>query len=1136
MTDFNWLNDPAWRKTAEAEPNAHSSAAPQGTTPASPDANRPRPAPGVPQPVVPHGVLGRLEAALSRASHALGARRVEVSTAFYQHTKHGHKAGSTRFVQVDKRHGAKAHIPAQVAGAAPIDTEELISQIVARPGTRTEARALPAALIVDMPIDTITSSNMLRTYVQQLFVDRTRYGAQASALAHRVYELGAQSRLGPKTEAAAAMRGALLALALRQAGIQDVARGQAVLEHIASLDFDAPHKCVSANDADREAWFVVRLLGRSTDGFGILDAMRTAAHRPFTDDVHRRTFKTLLGSADAFDALPRQISDLMSHDGAPGAVASRAKLGFRPLTASERGEHALARRAFDAAATRLERGRGALTPDQKGALFAWQQAFTEDGRDTDLSKVRERLNKFTRKTISRVGESRWKTLLPRLFRGREGSPLSALRLGTQGATRRTAQQEQALYRQALRDSLSTLEQNPEMHPVAVLTHARPRHSLVELAALHVWLERGGFAHGRMDEQAIVAVAQRAQQMCAELENVKGAPPNMLAGLRQATARWAQMTPQQLAKTMPFKSLAKRAYTIERLAVWGKVAKVPDVSPFWASLNELRSLARPIGPTLTRKPLLRAAAEELFGDAFGDLFGSFGATLETERMDDVRALLKELVDNLPSSARLRLADGGSQRFSTSGLNGMTHLGGIPISPRLTLRISRTRETVVEFIHGTHGFELFVGRAKTSQRQAGAGVLVGYDAETALTSLRVGVATNVTLHAAESTEAAGVTVRVPYRLKANGGGYDVEAARATFWEVVEHLLDEAMQSHGGGANDSFNRLAELGLDHPALSISWTDTRAKTTKRGVTVDATVNAKLFSFGPRTAVNPKTGKISKLFGVSAGPSVGMGWEKSKQHGGSTERTGRHRIEQHYVGAGRLVQLRGGIAPGFSHSLDANGRSSVGLLSLDALVATMGLDDNGSTPKLTLAIEDDKLNYRASTLEREDLSAARYADTIDSARADLIRTFAADGGSRRQGSASRSTALVDQAASAAANIDQYVATVRHNRQFNHAYKYSRRLLRDPADSIDLLTAVVRQSGNDRDVEEHNAVRRGYILGNSRAWVARKLSVRERNGATRSPGLSVGFSVNTRTSATGDHDFANLSVPFPVLEAIDDYGR
>ena len=80
--------------------------------------------------------------------------------------------------------------------------------------------------------------------------------------------------------------------------------------------------------------------------------------------------------------------------------------------------------------------------------------------------------------------------------------------------------------------------------------------------------------------------------------------------------------------------------------------------------------------------------------------------------------------------------------------------------------------------------------------------------------------------------------------------------------------------------------------------------------------------------------------------------------------------------------MRGGIAPGFSHSLDANGRSSVGLLSLDALVATMGLDDNGSTPKLTLAIEDDKLNYRASTLEREDLSAARYADTIDDVRED----------------------------------------------------------------------------------------------------------------------------------------------------------
>lgn len=1132
MPDFNWRKVSSRRSVGEEPPDVQSVGVSGGTTPGSSNASSQPCAPGAPQPVIPHGALGKMKGTLSRARHALGAHRVDFSTAFYQHTKHGHRSGSTRFVESGKRSEAGAPITETAGNTPPIDTAQLVSQVIGRQSAWKVSDGYPEALFVGTPLDTITSPEALRAYVQQLFEDRSHYGAQASVLARRAYEVAAGSNLPPRTEAAAAMRGALLALALRQAGVTQVAGAQRALERIASLDFDAPHTRVSSNEADREAWLTARLLARSTEGFGILDALRTSTWAPFKDDAHRTAFRTLLESADVLDPLPRQLPAAGVHDGAPGAVLLRAKLGGGPLTFNERGPHALARRAFNAASTRLERGRDALTPDQKGALFAWQQSFTEDGRNTDLSKVRERLNKFVLKTVPRVGESRWKTLLPRLFRGREGSPLSALRLGTQGATRKTAKQEQELYRQGLRDSLSTLTLNPELQSAAVLTHARPKHSLVELAALHTWLELGGFAHGRMDEEAIVAVARRAQQMCEELDKMKGAPPAVLADLRRATARWATMTPQQLAKAKPFRSVAKRAYTPERLALWGKVARVPDDSPFWASLDQLRSLARPSGPTLPARSFVRAAAEELFGE-FG---GPIGATLETERLDEVRAMLKELVENLPSSARLRLADGGSQRFSTSGLNAMTHAHVFPISPRLTLRASRARETVVEFNHGTHGFEMFVGRAKTSQRQAGAGVLVGYDVEMALTNLRVGLATNVTLHSQELTEASGVTVRFPHRLKSDGSGFDDKATRAIFWAVVEHFLDEAVQPHDDGANGSFNRLAELGLDHPDVSISWTDTRASTSKRGVTVDATASAKLFSFGPRSARDPKSGKTAKLFGVSAGPSIGMGWEKSRQEGGTTERSGRHRIEQRYVGAGNLVQWRGGIAPGFSHSLDANGRSSVGLLSLDALVATVGLADNGGTAKLTLSIENDKLNYRACTLEREELSGRRYADTIDGARAHLVRTLAANHGSDARGAASPSEALADPVPLARARVQEYVATVRHNRQFNHAYKYGLRLLRDPAASIDMLTALAQQSGNDPDVDAFVEARHGKIFGNPRAWVPRKLSIRERNSATRSPGLNIGVSLNTRTSATGDHDFANLSVPFPVLEAIDEQGH
>ena len=1137
MPNFNRRKASPWRNARPEQPDAPSAGASQSATQGASNGKTP---PGAPQPVVPHGALGKLKGTLSRATHALGARRVDFSTAFYQHTKHGHKAGSTRFVQSSKGSGAPTTSVQASAAPASVDSARLVAEIGGQPHHGAASDAVPEALFVGIPLDTVTRPDALRTYVLALFEDPSRYGAHASALARRAYEIASRSRSAPKTEAAAAMRGALLVLALRQAGVRHVATAHSVLARIGELDFDAPRTRISTSDVDREAWLTVRLLGRSTEGFGILDALRASAARPFADEAQRAAFKTLLDSADALEPLPTQSAALSRYDGAPGAVALRAGLAQGPLTAAERGPHRLARRAFDAACARLTGGRDALTPDQKGALFAWQQSFTEDGRNTDLSKVRERLNKFVRKTIPRVGESRWKTLLPRLFRGRDGSPLSALRLGTQGATRKTAKQEQALYRRGLQESLATFERIPAMQSEAVLSHARPRHSLVELAALHVWLERGGFAHERMDEEAIVAVAQRARQMCAELETAKGASPAVLAELRQATARWAAMTPLQLARTKPFKSIAKRAYTPERLALWGKLARVPADSPFWASLDALRSLARPTGPSLQVKSPMRAAAE----DVLGDFAGSVGATMERERTDEVREVLKEIVEKLPSSARLRLSDGGSQRVSTSGLNVMTHAHVFPVSPRLTLRAVRTRETVVEFSHGTHGFEMFVGRAKMTQKQAGAGLLVGYDVDLAVSNLRAGLTTNVTLHSKELTEASGVTVRVPHRLKADGSGYDDKATREAFWAVVEHFLDEAGQLHGDGANGAFNRLAELGLDHPDLSIGWTDTRASISKRGVTLDANASAKLFKFGPRSVRDPSTGKAAKFFGVSAGPSIGIGWEKSRQEGATTERSGRHRIEQRYVGSGNLVQGRGGVAPGFSHSLDANGRSSVGLLSLDALVASVGLADNGGTAKLTLSIENDKLNYRACTLEREELSGRRYADTIHGARSQLVRTLIATeqpgkrGGAAvpgTSGTSGTSGALVDATVRAGAAIDEYEATVRHNRQFNHAYKYSLRLLRDPAASIDLLTALGRQSGNDPEVQRWVEARRGGVLADPRSWVPRKLSVRERNGAMSSPGLSIGFAINTRTSATGDHDFATLSVPFAVLESIDEHG-
>ncbi|TGT20361.1 autotransporter, partial [Mesorhizobium sp. M3A.F.Ca.ET.174.01.1.1] len=143
-------------------------------------------------------------------------------------------------------------------------------------------------------------------------------------------------------------------------------------------------------------------------------ALRTATLNPYRDELQRFGIEVLLTSANALE--PVATDD--------------------PLAASDPACAPLAARAFDAASTLLAFGRDALSADQHGALFAWRQSFGEDSRNSELSQTRQRLARFVGNTIPRVGEKRWKTLLPRTFRGRHGSPLSALRLGTQGVPRK----------------------------------------------------------------------------------------------------------------------------------------------------------------------------------------------------------------------------------------------------------------------------------------------------------------------------------------------------------------------------------------------------------------------------------------------------------------------------------------------------------------------------------------------------------------------------------------------------------------------------------------------------------------------------------------------------------------------------
>ncbi|MDR3096658.1 MAG: autotransporter [Paraburkholderia sp.] len=1053
-----------------------------------------------PQSLTDESMLGRFAHALSRTRQRMKAARLDVSTAGWQHSTHGKPFAPAEF----KEHGARfpaRPVDASDATATPLASAEkegraALAKTAApeqpkpRPpapdaADETAARALAEAMHGD---------RALLGYVVQRLPGPRGHALMAADLAHRLQAYGAPAA------APAAARGALLAQALHGAHVGDAREAGEVLDALGTLDFARMQSPAPTTLAQQRAWHMAALLSRSDAGFEALSHLRSqhtggaggTAAPP--DDATRLAQRMMLQAADALEP----AMDATAHDVSPAAVAARhASAPGTPLN-----DTPLAWRAYHAASTFTRYGRNALTDDQKGAFFAWRQNFREDGPGTELARARERLNKFSGKTIDRAAESRWKSFLPRLF-GRRRSPLSALRYGTQGVPRKAVADEHRALQQAMQGALPPLTDRPEMRPAAALSHARPERSIAELAALHVWLESGGFANGRPDAQQIRAIAQRAQTMCAALQPRDVASPATLDRVRAETARWAAMEPHQLARSAPFKSIARGPFNLERLASWGKVAHVPADSPFWERLDALKTAASPDESTAT--------------------------PADPGSADDLRQSLKDVAHGLQSSSRLRLTDGARIGVSTRGLSAnigkVLHAGAVPVAPRVDLRASKSREAVVELSRGTQGVEMFLGTTKTSVAHAGAGVLVGYDFDVGLTQMRAGVTTQAVLHSRELSEPSGVSLRVARRVKADGTGYDDNAMREKLEGIIDHVFDEATNAHDpgqGGSRGTWNRLAQRYFDDPDVSVSWTDTVARTVKRGVSVDAGASVKL----------PGPASFARV-----GGALGVGYERTaRQTLDSKETSGRLQIEQHRVGAGSRWLGRFGATLSATKNV---GEVGVGLASLDAPSGTKTLSDDSHLAKVQLVREGGTLMHRACLFDTEYSSAQTYTRAIDASRDQWIDLFSEhiEEQQQAQRQANPNVPLRPPRELAAERLDQHLGDVKANRRPNQTYFHRYRLRRAAAAQLDVLHAAAAQLPRDGAHAERAQLdaKTARILQDPASWMPAELKVKERTMLTRSPGLNFMVQMNTHTSATGDRELFAQSVPFALMERLDERG-
>jgi hypothetical protein len=1057
---------------------------------------------GAPQgrPLVDETLLGRFSNKLSRAGARLRASKFDISTALSQSSQHGKPFAPADFTANGARYSAKPVVASNAAGTPLARSEREMRQAL---GKTARSSSSPAASLAaehananaasTIPLDAMAGAAALSDYVGRQLPGPDHDLLAQGELAHRLAALS-----GPHA-ATQTQRGALLAQALHGAQIGDARSANAVLDALEQLDFAQMHTARSTTPAEAGAWRVARTLARTDAGFDALNQLRHHGQAQPGDGSTQLAQRMMLQAADALD--PPLYGAGPAQDPAPAAVAARSA----PVAATLTHDTPLAWQAYDAASTLATQGRGALSADQKGAFFAWRQNFREDGRGSELSQARERLNKFSAKTIDRVGDNRWKTFLPPLA-GKRSSPLSALRFGTQGVPRKTIGTEQGKFEEAMRESLAPLCERPEMRAAAALSHARPEQSIAELAALHVWLEAGGFPNGKLDADQLHKVTERAQQLCAELQARDVGSPATLARLQSETTRWANADPHTLARSKPFRSIAKQPFTLERLAAWGKVAKVPADSPFWAHVSKLKDQARPPAPAA-----------------------------DADSVAAVRQTLKDVAHDLQSSSRLRLTDGRRIGVSTRGLSAnlskVLHTGGVPIAPRVDLRASKSREAVVELSRGTHGVEMFVGTAKTQVRHAGVGVLVGYDMDVGLTQLRAGLTTQAVLHSQELSEPSGVSLRVARRVNPNGTGYDDNAMREKLEGIIDHVFDEATQAHGansGGSRGTWARLAERYFDDPDVSISWTDTVARTVKRGASADLGLSVSV----------PKTGSPFR-----AGANVGIGYEKTaRQTLDSNERSGRVQVEQHRVGAGsRLIGRLSGTVSATQPVGAKESSVGVGIVSLDAPSATMTFNDDSRLAKVQLVREDGSLMHRACLLDTEYSSAETYTRALDASRNQWVDLFTEQVNAEQEGERQEARlngrpepqqpparTLAEQ------RLDRHLGDVKANRRPNQTYFHRYRLRRSAAKQLDMLAAMSKQlppgeavAGRAEIDEKVNG-----ILNEPASWMPIELKVKERTTSTRSPGLNFALQLNTQTSATGDRELFAESIPFALVDRLD----
>ncbi|WP_141667468.1 hypothetical protein [Burkholderia cepacia] len=867
------------------------------------------------------------------------------------------------------------------------------------------------------------------------------------------------------------------------------------------------------------------------------------------------------------------VDKVTTERGAPGDIANHL---ITARSAIETGQATLAQHVLHIESRALEHigldPHATLSPEDKAAVFSWDNGFRERGPGTELARVQGRLAKMGKyvqrakhlqdlrnvkfnsrnpvHSTAKVIEARARILAMRAQQavGRKKSPLTGLRrFGANNNLLKHPDEDPAV---ADANTIAAVKMLHTQYASAVAGFsgfdvklqdpretALPEPVLVEALLAH-WQSR--FEEGGMRPLGLILNAEALNSIARYIATRHGVDTQGTRKLiRERLHRWTTSN----HKGWTLRRRGDRELTLRDLEKWAVDIGMPTRA--FTPLGKIIAGGTPTRQALASSAVVPEPSTEDIPPRSAVADGSPTYIQETEFGTALRKALNIVdssavrpddltPDGLHRFTRMYLlehpwgnplvaSNGGTAGINTSAIAVSIHKVAekfmpLSVTPILDLRLSRSNNAILSIGSTTHGGEIFLGTQRQIAGSVGGGLFgsIGPEALRKILGQGTGSA-QLTPLAVESVKTSGVMVRALRPQHADGSGHDTDAARTELVQFNDLIWSIAKGEHGDLEPVAiWELIADRFFGSKTLSIGWQDQEASTVRHAF------NASVGLRGGHSIGRKIAGAFSNLETERAGLSAGIGTDLTTLGANRrNERTGRNRMMRanylwRFQANTTLAATQTNPPIPASHAVGPNTASIASGPS--SITRTFALDDRGFNATFRTIMKSGKLSEPFTLREFEERDAKRFTTAMNQPerRAQLLQMFKAsyghDSGERQ--------------------LDNFLTKIKNWAGAGQHYVIRYRMRAEDRKTLDELAAyahlVARRDPGDpvlANIERAMKER----LEDEDTWIPIQTFALEGQTAREALGINLGVQFGAQSIVASDRELAAVVVPLPIAD-------